>query len=170
MAFATAPIRSPRRIYKIADLVRRKDTSEGGTGSTIKDGIINMKVSVANLFGNTIEELAYDDPLWYYEREIAGDIIQFRKNLGGYRFKQVKLIKYAGFDIVEKVLNKEEGTYTDETNKFRSFTVGLPSGSSFDRFLTFLEGTDLWESIDKIYSPDGKAVYPTTLSGGGGEG
>lgn len=169
MARATAPIRSPRRIYRIPNLVRRITTDGSSTTSEVGDGYINMKKSVAALFGEQIEELPYTDPVWYYTRTINGQEVQYRKNLGGYKFKQVKLFAYAGMDVAEQFYN-DDGELTTDTNTFRSITIGLPSGSSFSRFLSWLETTTFFESIDKVITPDGKAIFVNNLGGEGSGG
>lgn len=169
MAKATAPIRSPRRIYKIPQLVRRI-TGEGESAtSEVGDGYVNMKKAVAELFGDSLEELSYSDNVWYYTRTINGQEVQYRKNLGGYKFKQVKLFAYAGFDVNEQYYN-DEGELTTESTNFKSITIGLPSGASLSRFLGWLELTDFFTSIDKIITPDGKPIFVNDVGGSEGGG
>lgn len=155
MANATAPVRSYRRIYTIPDLVRRKN--ENGDYETA-DGYVKMKKSIADLFGDTLVELAYDATAWYYTREVNGQNVQFRKNLGGNKGKSVVLVAKGTYTVTEITgINAEGEEETEETN-FKSLTIGLPAGSRLGKFLDFLEGSDIFDSTLYMYTPDRKRI------------
>lgn len=158
MAYATRPVRSPRRLYKIPNLVRRK-ASATETESTVGDGFVLMKQSVADWLGDTCKELDYDDPLWFYTRTVGGQEVQFRKNLGGYKSKNITLTALNGIELQEYILDPETGDYSTEPMSFRSITIGLPAGASMSRMIAFLATTDKLSQIDKIVTYDKRAIY-----------
>ena len=158
------PIRSPRRLYKVDGLCR-KPAASTEEGSSIAPGFVFMKKSIAEFLGQGFEELPADDPAWYFTRTIGGEEVQFRKNLGGYKSKQVHLHSFTGMEITEYITDAASGEVTEEVNTFKSITIGLPAGASMGRFFNVFKASSAYAKVDKIVTYDGKSIFVKQVAG-----
>ena len=173
------PIKSYRLLYKLTSITSAVndnpsavDPGAGGTpAQTTKPLYCLMKKSIGDFLGLT--PLAWDAPELtgtFKVSTAAGETVagnegtKYRKRLGGFRVASYTLIAITQFDITEYVKNPTTGAITTTQKKYRSISIGLPTGHSVNEFIAFIVATGKASLISGIRTPAGRLIPVSTTA------
>lgn len=159
------PIRSPRRLYLISKMTRDVDDDPnvidklpgGSTTETTRPVIAKIKESIGDWLG--FSPLAYDDPL--FTATFGGSGLNqgavYRKRFGGFKDASYILVAKTNFLIKEKFYD-DSGVYQEETNSFKTMSIGFPKGHSVTEVINWLELSEKLNNIRRVITPAGVSV------------
>lgn len=160
------PIRSPRNVYKIAeitvnldDALGSVDTAPGQTvGGTKRTIYVKMKESIGDYFGLTPLPWNSADYIGVFKAGGSNQGATFRRNIGGYKDASYKLIAVNTFSIGELRRNNNTSPYIRVNKLFKTMSIGLPKGHSVTEVINWLSKMNNFNQIGAIVTPQGRRV------------
>lgn len=164
-----APIRSHRLLYKIESITSLEpappdnipDLPGTPPAKVAKPIYCLMKRSIGDFLG--ITPLPWDSP------ELTGTFggdsgnkgSLYRKRVGGFRVASYTLVAVDRFSINEYV-PQPDGSIDIVPGKFRTISIGFPTGHSVNEFVNFMKTTGVIDQIAFIRTPAGRAIGVST--------
>jgi hypothetical protein len=171
------PIKSYRLLYKITQMSRAVDDNPsgvdpgaGGTpAQTTKPLYCLMKKSIGDFLGLVPLEWNAPELTGTFKVSTAtGETVagnegtKYRKRLGGFRVASYTLVAITQFDITEYVKNQATGAITTSQKKYRTISIGFPTGHSVNEFVNFIVSTGKASQISGIRTPAGRLIPVST--------
>lgn len=155
------PIRSPRRLYEIEEIVKNLDDVPDAVdppNGTVSSIFIKMKEAIGEYLG--LEPIAYGDPRMV--GEFGGEGLNkgslYRRNLGGFRVASYTLIAKTFFVVNEQYYDSVNKNLVQAQGKFRTMSIGFPKGHSVHEVVTFLGGANNFSNIAALRTPAGRRI------------
>lgn len=145
-----SPIRSPRGLYKIAQITRPQ-------GALRVPVLAKFKRTVGDWLN--LDEVEYNDPIFsgVFSGSGLNQGAKYRKRLGGYRSASYILVAKTQF-VVQEYVRNAQGDYVKQDKKVKTISLGFPRGHSVNEVVAFVGSTNRLNEIDAVITPSGSRV------------
>lgn len=159
------PVRSHRLLYKIESITDLEpappDAIPDLPGSTpakiVKPIYCLMKKSIGDFLGLVPLDWDAEELTGTYQGNGGNKGSKYRKRLGGFRVASYTLVAVNQFELIEYV-KQDDGSIDEIPKKFRTISIGFPTGHSVNEFVTFLKTTGVIGQVSLIRTPNGRSI------------